>query len=322
MKIADLVVGNACEITLVVKSATARETRAKKPYLALEFYDGTDTINGNYWDWASGNIPAVNTILDVRGQVTEWQGNKQLNVSSLKTNKDVHISAFMPTSGVDVMQTYKDAYDLMCQVYDDALRTIALGALDELRQLWITVPGAKAMHHAYIGGTLVHSYGVAKLAKAIAANVPEANADLCVVGGMLHDLGKLFTYTMDGISIGMSDEGMLYEHVFMGAEFVGNFADSHVDLDSGTNELKVRLLRHIILSHHGKLEYGSPVLPMCIEAHIVSAADMLDASIEQVRTAARKAGKAAWTDKIYPLGNRAHITPSFVSEVFKEALPF
>ena len=210
MKIADLEVGKTCDITLVVKSATARETKAKKPYLALEFYDGTDTISGNYWDWSSGKIPEVNAILDVNAQVTEWQGKKQLNIKSIRTNTTRHISEFAPTSGHDLSSIYKDAYALISDVRDDMLRDLTLSILEELREQWLTVPGAVSVHHAYTGGTLVHSLSVAKIAGAIAVNVPGANQDLCVVGGMLHDLGKLFTYRMNGVSITMTDEGQLY----------------------------------------------------------------------------------------------------------------
>lgn len=316
MKIAELEVGKMCEITLVVKSATARETKAKKPYLVLEFYDGTDSIVGNYWDWVSGNIPDVNSILDVSAQVTEWQGKKQLTVKALKSNTTRHISEFAPKSGHDLSGIYKDAYDLISDVKDDMLRNLTLAILEELRDAWLTVPGAVGVHHAYTGGTLVHSLSVAKIAKALAACIPEANEDLCVVGGMLHDLGKLFTYRMSGVSITMTDDGQLYEHLFMGAEFVGNYADAHVDADDYFNMKKLQLLRHIILSHHGELEYGSPVNPQCIEAFIVNHADGLDATTEQIRAAARGVpDNIKWTDRIYTLYNRAQLTPGYVQYI-------
>jgi 3'-5' exoribonuclease len=318
MKIKDLTVGNICEITVVVKSATARETKAKKPYLQLEFYDGVDTISGNYWDWSSGKIPEPNTILDVKAQVTEWQGVKQLNVKGMVVNTTKVLGEFAPASGHDLSEIYKEAYALLTGVRDDFLRDLVLSIFDELRISWLEVPGAVSVHHAYIGGTMVHSLSVAKIAKAIAAAVPEANIDLCVVGGILHDLGKLFTYKMNGVSIDMTDEGLLYEHIFMGAEFVGNFAESHFDMDNAEYVRKLRLLRHIILSHHGKLEYGSPVTPKCIEAMIVNAADGIDASAEQVRAAASKApDNTKWTGRIYTLHNSQQLKPEYVADVME-----
>ena len=316
MKIANLEVGSMCDITLVVKSATARETRAKKPYLVIEFFDGVDNITGNYWDWASGNIPEANSILDVHAQVTEYMGKKQLTIKTLRNNTTRHLSEFAPASGHDLSDIYKEAHSLISDVKDDMLRDLTLSILEDLRDSWLTVPGAVGVHHAYTGGTLVHSVGVAKLAKAIAMKVPEANVDLCVVGGMLHDLGKLFTYKMTGVNIGMTDDGQLYEHIFMGAEFVGNYADTHVDADDYFNMKKLQLLRHIILSHHGELEFGSPVFPQCIEAFIVNRADGIDATAEQVRAAARKVPEnVKWTDRIYTLNNRAQLTPAYVQYI-------
>lgn len=316
MKISELEVGKTCDITLVVKAAVPRETKTKKPYLTLELYDGTDTINANYWDWMSGQIPVVNTILDVTAQVTEWQGKKQLTVKSLRNNTTRHLAEFMPTSTHDISQIYKEAYALLNTVKDDMLRELALGIMEELQSSWLIVPGAKGIHHAYIGGTLVHSYSVAKIAKALATEIPEANVDLCVVGGVLHDVGKLFTYSIDGVAINKTDEGNLYDHIFMGAEFVGNFAEAHVDTDAYANMKKLQLLRHIILSHHGSLDYGSPVVPQCIEAMIVNCADNLDASVEQIRAAARKVSdNIKWTERIYTLGNCSQLTPSYVQRI-------
>ena len=317
MKIKDFATNDMVETALVVMSATARETKAKKPYLTLELFDGTDRIIGNYWDWSTGNIPAVNAILDVLAQVTEWQGTKQLNIKALKTNTTKQLADFSPNSGFDIAETYKDAYALMSEVRDDTLRTIALAVLEELRPSWITVPGAVSVHHNYVGGTLVHSYGVATKAKALAEVTEGANVDLAIVGGMLHDLGKLFTYRINGVNIDKTANGNLYEHIFMGAEFIGNFAESHVDTEDPYVYGKIRLLRHIILAHHGVLEYGSPVTPQCIEAYIVHFADNLDATNEQIRVATKAAADSIWTDKLWPLSNRPHLTHRYTADIMK-----
>lgn len=317
-KIKDFIIGSMIETTLVVISANARETKAKKPYLQIEFYDGTDKISGNYWDWTSGKIPAANSILDVTAQVTEYMGTKQLTVKSLSTNTERHLSEFAPESGVDLAEIYKDAYACTMNVNDDFLRSVALAVLEQLQTLWLRVPGAKGVHHAFIGGTLVHSLSVARIACAISKLIPESNDDLCFVGGLLHDLGKLFTYDLDGITIRMTDEGQLFDHVFMGAEFVDNFIENNSFVKQPKDLCKVELLKHIILSHHGLLEFGAAVPPMCIEAHIVSHADGVDASVQQVIEQSRKLGRNKWTERIYTLGNKPQLTTQYVKAVFSD----
>ena len=318
MKIKDFVVGNLIEAPLVVKSAIAKETKAKKPYLSVEFFDGQESISGNYWDWVSGNIPAVNTVLTVKAQVTEWQGTKQLNIKAMSTCTTKSLADFAPTSEYNIAEVYMQAHELMSNVEDETLRTIAVAVLEELKEHWVLVPGAVSVHHNFVGGTLVHSYHVAKIAEAIANSMPFVNKDLAVVGAMLHDLGKLFTYRLNGVNIDLTANGRLYEHIFIGAEFIGNFADSHVDTDDAHVYGKVRLLRHIILAHHGTLEFGSPVTPQCIEAYIVHHADALDATNEQLRVASKAAkSDSNWTERIWTLSNRPHLTHQYTSELMK-----
>lgn len=323
-RISDFSIGQRLETVLVVISATARKTKAGKPYLQLELFDGIDKISGNYWDWAGVNIPEVNAILDVTGQVTEWQGCKQLNIASISTNTEHHISEFAPTSGVDIGEVYKDAFALASNIHDYFLRGLSLSVLEALRSRWLEVPAAKTVHHAFVGGTLIHSLSVAKIALAISKQIPDSNDDLCCAGGLLHDIGKLYTYTVNGITVGMTDEGMLYDHVFMGAEFIGNFVDNltlHAEDDIGG---KLEMIRHIILSHHGKLEFGAAVPPMSIEAHIVNKADEIDSSVQQIIEASRKLTDAKFTERIYTLGNRPHLTPQYVRDTMmnEDDLPF
>lgn len=312
MKISDLKVNDKTKITLVVLSAVARETRAKKPYLMLEFFDGVEKISGNFWDWSGEKIPEVNSILDVICTVTEWQGVKQLNIAGLKINTERHLNEFMPSSTHDISTAYKELYSYMSDVKNDTLRNIALTILEELSNLWLTIPGARSVHHAYVGGTLIHSLSVCKIAKAIAETMPNANVDLTVVGAALHDIGKLFTYEINGIAIDTTDEGKLFDHTFIGANHIRSTA--HL-LGSIIDESVLGLLTHIVLSHHGKQEYGAVVTPQCIEAYIVHMADNLDATCEQIAEASLKAGYNQWTDKIWALENRPHLSVQYVDSV-------
>lgn len=317
MKIKEQKMGSTFTIPLVVISATARETKAKKPYLQMEFFDGTDSITGNYWDWHGKNIPDKNSILDVTAQLTEYLGTPQLNIKSMTTNTELHISAFTPNSGVDIGATYLEAYEMASNVTDDLLRELTLTILDQLKHLWVTAPGAVTVHHAYTAGTLIHCVSVAKIAKAIAETIPGSFVELATVGGLLHDLGKLFGYRINGLVCEMTDEGLLYEHTFLGAQFINNFAEENNLLKNDKDEAKLELLCHIILSHHGKQEYGAAVPPSSLEAHIVHQADSLDAAAEQIRVESAKVGKTKWTERIWALSNRPHITNQYTQAVYK-----
>lgn len=317
MKISELETGKQYTIPLVVISATSRETKAKKPYLAMEFYDGLDSISGNYWDWAGKVIPDKNSILNVTAQVTEWQGSLQLNIKGMTSNTELHISEFMPSSGRDIATIYKDAYTVATEISDPFFNELCLNILEELQQLWLTAPGAKTIHHAYTAGTLIHSLSVAQLSQAIAKLMPEANVDLATTGALLHDVGKLFGYRINGIICELTDEGILFDHLFIGAEFIGNYAAEHNLIKGPADEAKLEMLRHIILSHHGKQENGSVIEPSSLEAHIVHNADVLDAAAEQIRDASGKAGNVKMTERIWALGNRPHLTTNYVHAVMQ-----
>lgn len=315
MKLKDFAIGDTFTISLLVVSAMARETRAKKPYLQLKLFDGITSIDGNYWDWRGVNIPSKNTILDITAKMTEYLGKPQLNVKSMSVNKTLHINEFTPSSGLDVGSIYKEAYSLMAEVKDDYLRNLSLTILDHLRPLWVTAPGAVVIHHAYAAGNLIHCLSVAKLSRLMAEEVG-ACVELATVGGFLHDIGKLFGYRINGAVCEMTDEGLLCEHTFLGARFVSNFTDELYPEDPDNVGDKCELLTHIILSHHGIGEHGAAVPPQSLEAHIVHLADCVDAKAEQVKAESAKLEDTKWTERIWALENRQHITTQYTTAVF------
>lgn len=318
MKIKDLNVSSTFTVPLVVISVSARETKSKKPYLQMELFDGTDKIQANYWDWRGLSIPKKNTIVDVTGQLTEYMGKPQINVKGLKVNAERHLSEFTPSSDVNIGEVYMEAYEMVSDIDDDFYRSIGLSIFEELKGLWITAPGASSIHHAYTAGTLIHCLSTAKIAQALSKEIEGANTTLATIGGMLHDVGKLFGYRINGIVCEMTDEGKLYEHSFIGAQFITNFAEEKKLLDDENNERKLQLLVHIILSHHGKREYGAAVPPASIEAHIVHHADMLDASTEQIRVESNKLGNSKFTERIWTLDNVPHLTTQYVDAVMNK----
>jgi hypothetical protein len=140
MKLNETKINDLITMPLVVVAATARETTRKKPYLMLELFDGQDKILGNFWDWGGSNIPPVNTILDVNAQVTEWQGNKQLNIKSLSTNTTASLADFTPSSGFNVAEVYEEAMRMAGYIVNPVLRKLTEDLLVDLKSLWLTAP--------------------------------------------------------------------------------------------------------------------------------------------------------------------------------------
>lgn len=312
-------VGQVYKCPLAVISSTSRTTRNGKPYLVMEVYDGHDTITCNYWDWSGESLPKRNTVYDFELECSEYLGKKQLTCKKVHLNTTDPLESFMPQGSHDVAECYLKFYQLATDITDDFYRDLALSILEATKEYWVHVPGAKSIHHNYMGGTLVHSLGVATKAKAIAEVTQNAWVDLVVIGAMFHDIGKLFTYRLDGLAIDFTTEGQLYDHVFIGAEFIGNFAENHLKCE--WDEYKLHMLRHVVLSHHARKEYGSPVTPKCLEAHIVAHADGLDVAEELINEASRKTPDSAWTDKIWALDNVPHMNVTAMQNLSQKTQP-
>lgn len=321
IKIADLTVGSRGTGAILIASATARKTKRGSDYLNVDAFDGVDHIYGNYWDWNGANIPSKGLIVDIGYQVTEYNGAKQLTIQNMRTNNDLTNADFMPNSEIDIVETYKDAINMIEHIHDEFLREVCMSIYTEYKDLLLTTPGAKSVHHAYVGGTLVHSVNVAGLAKHIALQCTIANVDLCTAGGLLHDIGKLYTYEFNGAIVDVTEDGNMFDHLYIGTKLVEDMCfrtSNKIGYNYENAEFKAQQLCHIIASHHGKQEHGAIRPPMSVEAHIVYHADTIDANLEIILEAAKKRPSAKMTDKIFFLSNVPHINPFYTQEMFEE----
>lgn len=302
----DLSVGQVIKgAVFAIKASTVRQTKTKKDYLQCTFFDGQQDISGNVWDWSGEALPA-NTIVVIDGSVGEWSGNKQFNISHIKVTTDYTILDFAPTGDVNVELEWRRAEGLIDMIKDEEIKLLVSDVYNTFKARLMTAPGAIAMHHNYVHGCLEHLVGVATTAVTLASQY-NANLDIVIAGGLLHDIGKLFEYQMDGVSITTTLDGELLYHIPIGAMLVDRYRDR-------VKPAKLKLIQHIILSHHGKQEYGSPVVPKFLEAMIVHFADDIDAKCKTVAEANKKA-TGQLTDKVWALGNTVLITQSYIAEV-------
>jgi len=280
-------------------------------YLALTFADKTGQFDARMWDDFAEVLEhcAEGSYVKVQGQISKYNGKFQITVSKMRSAADSEIDTadFVPTTKFDAAEMSAE------------LRALVLAFLDdpEIGPAFATAPAAKRLHHAWIGGLLEHVLHLVRICLAAAPFYPEVDPDLLVTGAILHDIGKVrelswrssFDYTLEGQLIGHISiaQGMLHEKIALLNASGEKFPD----------DLRI-LVEHMILAHHGKLEFGSPKLPMTPEAMLLSALDDLEAKFQALRnefSAAKAEGRApgAVTDWV-----RSMERPLFNSQAWLE----
>jgi 3'-5' exoribonuclease len=288
-------------------------------YLALTLSDKTGQFEARMWDDFADVLQTCTTggYVKVQGQVSKYQGKFQVTISKMRSVADSEIDTadFIPTTQYDIaamnteLRSYVDAFR------NPHLRALVFAFLDDpqVGAAFLEAPAAKRLHHAWIGGLLEHVLCLVRVCLATAPFYPEVDPDLLLTGAILHDIGKVrelswrssFDYTLEGQLIGHISiaQGMLHEKI--AALDTAATATAAAALTGGSSGLQptespagksgalapalfpqpLRLLiEHMLLSHHGKLEFGSPKLPMTPEAMLLSALDDLEAKFQTLRT--------------------------------------
>ncbi|WP_069998092.1 3'-5' exoribonuclease YhaM family protein [Cellulosilyticum sp. I15G10I2] len=253
-----------------------------KDYCTVKLQDRTGIIDGKIWSLHSGIMPfEVDDIVSVEAEVLLYQDNLQLSITKLKKAEasEYDLKNFIPHTLKDVEQLETELFTFIEQVQQPFVKKLLEDIFyDEgIYQEFLVHSAAKSVHHAYLSGLLEHTVTVTKLGVSMAELYTGINKDLVIAGCLLHDLGKLYELT-NFPKNDYSDEGQLIGHIVMGAEFIH---DRISQIEGFPKELEM-LIKHIILSHHGEYEYGSPKRPKCLEAMIVHLADYADAKLKMV----------------------------------------
>lgn len=321
MKLIDLKAGQrVAGARVVFSNVTLRQTKSTPPreFVTIALTDGTAEIEAKIWNWQrNATLPEAKKVYFINGDTSEYQGQLQLTLTSHLLDSNQDMTDFVPSNGIDLEAQWLDFKNYVNTAMSDCpFRLIVTNIYAALKASAMTAVSACGIHHDYVGGNLQHTLEVARTAVAIAKTYPDytINKDLLIAGALLHDIGKLQTYTVTGPVIDYSADGMLFDHIVLGISMLNEYA-----LTSPTTVPQIRLLTHIIASHHGVLEYGSPVMPKFIEAYIVNMADGISATLNTLNTAYKKAGDKVLTEKLYTQGNRPNFTPKFVEEVLKDA---
>lgn len=286
--ISDLAEGQSVTDFLAVAQAQRKEAK-NGPYWQLTLSDRTGSIEARIWAPQSLQISTLNAedIVHISGQTALFKDQLQLNVTSLTVvdpeELGLDFADFLPSSAVPPRELLERMEELLHRELSfkpwKTLCSSILGDHD-IRAALLRAPGAKSIHHAYAGGLLEHTLGVMRICLALAELYPDADKEILLVGALLHDLGKAFELT-HGISREYTDAGRLLGHIQLGLEVLDPFLHRAKNLPEGL----ALHLRHLLISHHGELEYGSPRRPKTMEAFILHYADNLDAKINTVQNA-------------------------------------
>jgi 3'-5' exoribonuclease len=298
--IADLKEGDRLDDFFMVKSIKLSETRAGKPYLVLTVMDRSGEISGPIWDNVESlqNICVPAEVIRLAGTVQSYREKLQLKVDSATRvpPEVVDSGLFFPTSTRDVEEMTDELHSLIGSIGNPHLRKILSHFLKK-GEWWAKfqeAPAAKAIHHAYVGGLLEHSLSVARIADFLAKHYAGVDRSLLLAGALLHDIGKLQELTIVGGLVEYTAKGRLKGHLVIGSEMIAEAAGNLRDFP----EELLEQLQHLILSHHGRQEFGSPTVPMTVEALILSFLDDLDAKMNITEQLRRKmeGTKLSWTE--------------------------
>lgn len=270
-----------------------------KAYLNMKLLDKTGQVEARGWDKAeqlSQNFEKHDYVR-VKGKVVFYQDHLQLNVFEIEKieNGEMNPSDFLPTSKQDIPKMYQDLL-VICRedLKNPWVQKLILNILEDPRYsaAFQRAPAAKTNHHAWVGGLLEHVLGLCKLAKAVLQSYPMINLDLVLAGLIMHDFGKVEEIESER-SFEYTDKGRLIGHLITSVEILIRKSMQIPDFP----EKILQHLEHIVLSHHGRLEYGSPKRPKTLEAIVVHHLDDMDSKIQGFLDLVAREGDAdpVWT---------------------------
>lgn len=260
-----------------VRSKELRNNRNGKPYLYLQVCDRTGQMSAFMWNNFNEVAAAFqrDDFVEIKGTIQQFQNQLQLNIHKLsKTDASaVQMSDYLPVSVRDPEEMFRAVCGHIEQIGNPALKGLLESIfLDEqIASAFKRAPAAKNLHHAFLGGLIEHTLSLVELCRHVAAQYGGVNVDLLVAGALLHDLGKIVELDFKG-PFAYTNEGNLLGHIAIGLNMV---ADRIGRLPGFPEETRLQLL-HLLASHHGKVEHGSPRPPATLEAVLLHQLDMLD----------------------------------------------
>lgn len=294
--------GDRLEIVAMIVNINRGVTAKGAPYLSFTLQDRSGTMDAKYWNVSEEMLNAFKSGMIVCAQGDVLCHNKQLQfrIQTMQESDmaDVDMRDFVKSSTISKAELRKRIEEKVQSIQNPSIATIVKTIIEEYDQDFYTYPAASKNHHDFIGGLATHVLGMLDLAESICGFYPLLKRDLLIAGVLLHDIGKLVELSGPVITE-YTTEGKLLGHISIMQAKVSNVAEQ-----LGIKGEEVVLLRHMILSHHGVYEYGSPVLPMIPEAECLYLIDNLDARMNTIEKALLPLKNGEFSQRIFALENR------------------
>ncbi len=294
--VADIRENQPVDTVFMCASKNQGVTKSGSGYLTLKLLDRSGEIEGRVWDRALdlAKVFDKNDYVRVRGQATLYQGKMQIRVHDVARVEEREVSAddFLPKSFHDPEIMAAELTAILRGVKNPHLLALAESffADEEFMDHFKRAPAGKSIHHSYLGGLLEHTLSLLKLILRVVDNYRDIDVDLLLIGGFLHDMGKIYEFSFDR-AVDYTDKGQLLGHLVMEVEKVSEKIKSIPNFPEG---LAV-LVKHMLVSHHGAYEFGSPKLPQTVEAMILHYLDDLDGKIQSIQNLMAKEAGSRWT---------------------------
>ncbi len=308
--------------SFLVQSKDVRLKKSGEPYLSLSLADNTGEIDAKMWDNVGDVMETFerDDFVKVKGRVQVYQNRPQFTIHRMVRigDEDIDFADFFPASERDPDEMFAELRATINGIGNEHIRALLDALMDdpEIGPRFKRAPAAKTVHHAYLGGLLEHVLSLCQLCKMTAAHYPIVDLDLLLAGAVLHDIGKIEELSYRR-SFGYTDDGQLLGHIIIGLRMIEEKLRGLPDFPP-----KLRtLIEHIVISHHGQLEFGSPKIPVFPEALLFHFLDNLDSKMENMRVVIDKDAQieGSWTRYIPPL--ERYLLKKDVYLAGKEAAP-
>lgn len=309
-KLLDFSINENMDIFVLIKSAEVRVAKNGKKFIAFNFADKSGEISAKFWNATEKEIEEFKEgkVVRLKGKRENYQDNPQIKIFNLRIateNEPNKPEYYLQTAPESIKKIEEEINNTFFEITNPKWNRIMRYLLNKYHDSFFLFPAAKKNHHAFSGGLAFHTVSMLRLAKAIAKEYDVLNESLLYAGVLLHDLGKVKELS-GPIATKYTLEGNMIGHIVIVDEEIVKACEI---LQIDYNSEEVILLRHMILSHHGLLEYGSPVRPHIMEAEVLHQIDQLDASIQMMKSSLSHTEFGEFSERIFGLDGRNFYKP-------------